>query len=55
MGVSYTVWCLSENEMAVLRTKRAMCSAKTDGEKEDRGPNGDVGNEGNSGSDGKDE
>ena len=26
--------------------------AKTDGEKEDRGPNGDVGIEGNSGSDG---
>ena len=26
---------------------------KTDGEKEDRGPNGDVGIEGNSGSDGK--
>ena len=28
---------------------------KTDGEKEDRGPGGDVGIEGNSGSDGKDE
>ena len=28
---------------------------KIDGEKEDRGPNGDVGIEGNSGSDGKDE
>ena len=28
---------------------------KTDGEKEDRGPNGDVGIEGNSGSDGKGE
>ena len=28
---------------------------KTDGEKEDRGPNGDVGIEGNSGSDGKSE
>ena len=27
---------------------------KTDGEKEDRGPNGDVGIEGNSDSDGKD-
>ena len=30
-------------------------SCKTDGEKEDRGPNGDVGIEGNSGSDGKGE
>ena len=28
---------------------------KTDGEKEERGPNGDVGIEGNSGSDGKGE
>ena len=28
---------------------------KTDGEKEDRGPNGDVWNEGNSGSDGNGE
>ena len=28
---------------------------KTDGEEEDRGPNGDVGIEGNSGSDGKGE
>ena len=28
---------------------------KTDGEKEDRGPNGDAGIEGNSGSDGKGE
>ena len=28
---------------------------KTDGEKEDRGPNGDVGIEGDGGSDGKDE
>ena len=28
---------------------------KTDGEKEGRGPNGDVGTEGNSGSDGKGE
>ena len=28
---------------------------KTDGEKEDRGPNGDVGIEGNGGSDGKGE
>ena len=34
---------------------RAMCGAKTDGEKEDRGPNGDVGIEKNSDSDGKGE
>ena len=52
-------WCLRENEMAILRrTKRAMVRAcnvwcKTDGEKEDRVPNGDVGIEGNSGSEGK--
>ena len=49
-------WCLRENEMAILRrTERAMVWCKTDGEKEDRGPNEDVGIEGNSGSDGKGE
>ena len=46
--------------MAILRRAeremvRAMCWCKTDGEKEDRGPNGDVGIEGNSSSDGKGE
>ena len=46
--------------MAILRRTervmvRAMCGAKTDGEKEDRGPNGDVGIEKNSDSDGKGE
>ena len=45
--------------MAILRrTKRAMLRlmwCKTDGVKEDRGPNGDVGIEGNSGSYGKGE
>ena len=51
-------WCLRENEIAILRRTersmvRAMCGAKTDGQKEDRGPDGDVGIEGNSGSDGK--
>ena len=49
--------CLRENEIAILRrTERAMVSnvwCKTDGEKEDRGPDGDVGIYGNSGSDGK--
>ena len=34
---------------------RAICDGKTDGEKEDRGPNGDVAIEGNSVSDGKGE
>ena len=39
-------WCLRENEMAILRAMvRAMCGA-TDGEKEGRGPNGNVGIEG---------
>ena len=47
-------------DMAILRrTKRAMVESnvwcKTDGEKADEGPHGDVGIEGNSGSDGKDE
>ena len=51
-------WCLRENEMAVLRrTKRVSGESnvwcQTGGEKEDRGPNGNVGFEGNSGSDGK--
>ena len=49
-------WCLTENEIAILRTERNGESnvwCKTDGEKEDRGPDGDVGIEGNSGSDGK--
>ena len=45
--------------MAILRrTERAMVRSmwcETDGEKEDRRPNGDVGIEGNSGSDGKGE
>ena len=46
--------------MAILRTVRAMVRAmhvwwKTDGEKEDRGLNGDVGIEENGGSDGKGE
>ena len=40
-------WCLRENEMVVLRrTQRPYDESnvwcKTDGEKEDRGPNGDV-------------
>ena len=35
--------------------KRVMVWYKTDGKKEDRGPNGDVGIKGNSGSDGKGE
>ena len=45
-------WCLRENEMAILRrTERAMVRAmcKTNGEKEDRGTNGDVAIERNSG------
>ena len=52
-------WCLRENEIAILRrTERAMvrCNVwcKTVGEKENRGPDGDVRIEGN-GSDGKGE
>ena len=50
-------WYLRENEMAVLRRTeramvRAMSGAKTDGENEDREPNGDVGIEGKGSSDG---
>ena len=46
--------------MAILRRtkramERAMCGAKTDGEKENRGPDENVRIEGNSGSDGKGE
>ena len=51
-------WCLRENEITNMRrtkTKESNVWCKTDGEKEDRGPDGDVGIEGNSGSDGKGE
>ena len=52
-------WCLRENEMAILRGTESHGESnvwcQTDGEKEDRGPNGDVGIKGNSGSDGKSE
>ena len=52
------IWCLRENEMAILRrTERVMVNVwcKADGEKENRGSDGDVRIEGNSGSDGKGE
>ena len=54
-------WCLRENEMAILRrTERVIHDesnvwCESDGEKEDRRPNGDVEIEGKSGSDGKGE
>ena len=48
-------WCLRENEMAILSNGESNVWCNTDGEKEDRGPDGDVGIEGNSGSDGKGE
>ena len=54
-------WFLRENEMAILRRTEFTSDGesnvwcKTNGEKEDRGPNGDVGIEGNSGSNGKGE
>ena len=50
-------WCLRENEIAILRRTESNGESnvwcETDGEKEYRGPDGDVGIEGNSGSDGK--
>ena len=54
-------WCSRENEMACNFEKDRESNGesnvwcKTNGENEDRGPNGDVGIEGNSGSDGKGE
>ena len=39
----------------MMYSEKANSVIKTEGEKEDRGPNGDVGIEGNSGSDGKGE
>ena len=51
-------WCLKENENFEKdqdSNGESNVRCKTDGEKEDRGPNGDVRIEGNSGSDGKGE
>ena len=54
-------WCLRENEIFGNFEKDRESNGesnvwcKTDAEKEDRGPNGDVEIEGNSGSDGKGE
>ena len=46
-------WCLRENEIPIFRRTESNGESnvwcKTDGEKEDRGPDGDVGIEGNSG------
>ena len=43
--------CLRENKIAILSNGESNVWCKTDGEKEDRGPDGDVGIEGNSGCD----
>ena len=62
MGMLYgsETWCLRENEIAIFEKdcesngeSKYYVWYKTDGEKEDRGPDGNVGIEGNSGSDGR--
>ena len=57
MSYGSETWCLRENERAVFRKTRESNDesnlwCKTDGEKENRGPDGDVRIEGNSDADG---